>query len=79
MCFSIRFEAVPELNSPVFTLPAGFRPDSICYGSAVLSMGEHYCTTIYIAPDGTARVNHGTITQAGAINLHGFIEFPTTS
>lgn len=74
--FSIHFDTLPAINSSVFTLPAGFRPDSICYGSAVLSMGEYYCTTIHIEPDGTARVNHGTIAQSGAINMHGFIEFP---
>lgn len=74
--FSIHFDTLPAVDSIIFTLPAGFRPNSVCCFSALLSMLEHFCASISIYPDGTARVNHGTIAQTGEINLDGFIEFP---
>ena len=74
--FSIHFDTLPAVDSIIFTLPAGFRPNSVCCFSAILSMLENFCALISIYPDGTARVNHGTIAQTGEINLHGFIEFP---
>ena len=77
--FSVRFESIPEVNAPVFTLPEGFRPDSICCSAAILSMNEFYCATINVHPSGGAIIGHGTIGQSGAINLHGFIEFPAAS
>lgn len=77
--FSVRFESIPEVNAPVFTLPEGFRPDSICCSAAILSMSEFYCATINVHPSGGAIIGHGTIGQSGAINLHGFIEFPAAS
>ena len=77
--FSVHFESIPEVNAPVFTLPEGFRPDSVCCSAAILSMSEFYCATINVHPSGGAIIGHGTIGQSGAINLHGFIEFPAAS
>ena len=77
--FSVRFESIPEVNAPVFTLPEGFRPDSVCDNAATLSMGAHYPALLSISASGIAIVSHGAIEQAGAINLHGYIEFPAAS
>lgn len=77
--FSVHFESIPEVNAPVFTLPEGFRPDSVCDNAATLSMGAHYPALLSISASGIAIVSHGDIEQAGAINLHGYIEFPAAS
>lgn len=77
--FSVHFESIPPINAPVFTLPEGFRPDSVCDNAATLSMGAHYPALLSISASGIAIVSHGDIEQAGAINLHGFIEFPAAS
>ena len=74
--FSVHFESIPGVNAPVFTLPEGFRPDSVCDNAATLSMNAHYPALLSISASGIAIVSHGDIEQAGAINLHGYIEFP---
>ena len=77
--FSVHFESIPASGTHVFNLPEGFRPDSTCCAAAVLSMAEYYNAIVAIHPSGDALVDHGTIGQSGAINLHGFIEFPAAS
>ena len=74
--FSVHFESIPAKATPVFTLPAGFRPDSVCSFAAILAMNEFYCASVTVGVDGTATVDRGTIGQTGPINLHGYIEFP---
>ena len=77
--FSVHFESIPASGTHVFNLPEGFRPDSTCCAAAVLSMAEYYHAIVAIHPSGDALVDHGTIGQSGAINLHGFIELPAAS
>ena len=77
--FSIHFETIPEVNQIVFILPEGFKPSARCCGSAFLSMGAYYPASINIDVYGNGFVGYGSITHSGAINLHGFIEFPTIS
>lgn len=77
--FSIRFETLPDVNETVFSLPEGFRPTTMCCGSAYLSMGVYYLASININVNGDGFVGYGDIAHSGAINMHGFIEFPTTS
>lgn len=77
--FSVHFETILTVNQSVFQLPVGFRPSAICCGSAHLSMGNYYPASINIDANGNGFVGRGNITQSGAINLHGFIEFSTTS
>lgn len=72
----VKFESVPDLYAPVFTLPMGFRPDSQCSSAVVLTYGENYPAAIHIGSDGGTSLDHGTISHTGQINLHGFIEFP---
>lgn len=76
--FSIRFETLPDVNETVFSLPEGFRPTTMCCGSAYLSMGVYYLASININVNGDCCVGYGGIAHSGAINMHGFIEFPTT-
>lgn len=77
--FSIHFETLPAINQIVFQLPAGFKPSAMCCGSAYLSMGVYYQASINIDANGNGFVGYGSITHSGAINMHGFIEFPAVS
>lgn len=74
--FSVQFESVPGLNAPVFILPEGFRPDSICCNAATFSIVSQFHAILSVMPSGATQVNHETIEYAGPINLHGYIEFP---
>ena len=77
--FSIHFETLPAINQIVFQLPAGFKPSAMCCGSAYLSMGAYYPASINIDANGNGFVGYGSITHSGAINMHGFIEFPAVN